>query len=256
MCSQRARFHHAEQFALVHQEVDTIAKNGDDYAMRFDGGKGVCFPQLVNLMPPHKRYIETHLGGGALMRRKLPAHAQVGIDIDQNIIAMWKQRWPNLCEAIQSDAVDYLRGQHLDGDTLIYADPPYHPDTRRRSKVYRYDYSIDDHVRLLDCLTELPCKVIISGYASPLYERYLSGWSVHRFRARTHVDTREEWVWFNYPQPELLHDDRYFGASFREREVIRRRQERLRRRISQLSTVEQRSLYCWLKDRANERAWT
>lgn len=235
--------------------VDAIAKNGDDLAMRYDGGKGVCFPQLINLMPPHKRYIETHLGGGALMRKKLPADAQVGIDIDPSVVEMWKQRWPDLCEAIQSDAVDYLQGQQLDSETLIYADPPYHPDTRRRAKVYRYDYSVKDHERLLECLIELPCKVIISGYASPLYERYLSGWSVHRFHARTHVDTREEWVWFNYPKPERLHDDRYFGGSFREREVIRRRQERLRHRISQLSAIEQQSLYSWLKSRADERAW-
>ncbi|MFA6310756.1 MAG: DNA adenine methylase [Sterolibacterium sp.] len=236
--------------------VDTIARNGDDSAMRYDGGKGISFPQIVNLMPPHKRYIETHLGGGAVMRNKLPATDQVGLDVDPTVIEMWKLRWPDHCDVIRSDAVDYLSAQHLDADTLIYADPPYHPDTRRRLKVYRHDYSVRDHERLLDCLTALPCKVIISGYVTPLYERWLSGWSVHRFRARTHVDTREEWVWFNYLQPELLHDDRYFGAGFREREVIRRRQERLRRRIDKLSAVEQKSLYSWLKDRADERAWT
>lgn len=223
--------------------------------MRYDGGKGVCYPQLINLMPPHKRYIETHLGGGAVMRNKLPAVHQVGIDLDLSVIKAWQKQWPNICDIVHADAVDYLKHQSLDADTLIYVDPPYHPDTRRRSRVYRHDYSAEDHERLLECLTALPCKVMISGYASPLYKRCLHGWSVHRFQARTHVDTREEWVWFNYPQPTVLHDDRYFGANFREREVIRRRQERLRHRIDQLSEVEQRSLFNWLKEKAEGGAW-
>lgn len=217
--------------------------------MRYDGGKGTCYPQLINLMPPHRRYIETHLGGGAVMRNKRPASEQVGIDLDFAVVNTWRQRWPKLCELVHGDAVDYLQATKLDRDTMIYSDPPYHPDTRRRERVYRCDYSIRDHERLLECLSALPCKVMISGYASPLYERQLAGWSVHRFQARTRVDIREEWVWFNYAKPEFLHDSRHLGGNFREREVIRRRQERLRSRIGQLSIAEQMSLYCWLEEK-------
>lgn len=180
------------------------------------------------------------------MRRKRPATEQIGIDLDPEVIRTWQQQWPHLCQVVQEDAVDYLRQLDLDEDTLIYVDPPYHPDTRRRARVYRHDYSVADHERLLECLVDLPCKVMISGYASPLYERYLRAWSVHRFQAKTQVDVREEWVWFNYPKPDLLHDDSYLGKDFREREQIRRRQERLRHRISQLSAAEQLSLYSWL----------
>jgi hypothetical protein len=67
---------------------------------------------------------------------------------------------------------------------------------------------------------------------------------------------REEWVWFNYQKPAVLHDDRYLGNDFREREVIRRRQDRLRSRISQLSEVEQASLYAWLGNRIKSEAMT
>lgn len=217
--------------------------------MRYDGGKGACYPQLINLMPPHRRYVETHLGGGAVMRNKRPASDQIGIDLDPAVVNIWQRRWPQLCHVVHGDAVEYLKTLRLDSHTLIYADPPYHPDTRRRARVYRCDYSICDHERLLECLTVLPCKILISGYASALYERRLEGWSVHRFQARTRVDVREEWVWFNYPKPEVLHDDRYLGEGFREREVIRRRQERLRRRMGRLSVAEQMSLYGWLGER-------
>ena len=200
-------------------------------------------------MPPHMQYIESHLGGGAVMRNKLPAPVQVGIDRDPNVVKLWKNRWPNLCEILENDAVDYLRGLHLDSEALIYSDPPYHPDTRRRSRVYRYDYTIKDHERLLECLTTLPCKVMLSGYPSPLYERKLSSWSIHRFQSKTHVDTREEWVWFNFPKPKILHDARFLGSNYREREIIRRRLNRLRLRINKLSLAEQNSLHLWLKDK-------
>lgn len=217
--------------------------------MRYDGGKGTCYSQLINLMPPHRRYIETHLGGGAVMRNKRPASEQIGIDLDSAVVKTWQLHWPKLCTLVHGDAVDYLQSTQLDGDTVIYADPPYHPDTRRRERVYRCDYSIHDHERLLDCLSTLPCKVMISGYASPLYERRLAGWSVHRFKVRTRVDIREEWVWFNYDKPEVLHDNSHLGSNFREREVIRRRQERLRNRIGHLSLAEQMSLYEWLEEK-------
>lgn len=213
--------------------------------MRYDGGKGTCYPQLINLMPPHQQYIETHLGGGAVMRYKRPAKVQVGIDLDPQVVRFWKMQ-PTLCQVVQADAVDYLSSLQLDEETLIYADPPYHPETRRRQRVYRCDYSVRDHERLLECLTGLPCKVLISGYASPLYAERLSGWSTHRFTVQTHAGLREECVWFNYPKPTVLHDDRYLGNGFREREVIRRRQDRLRSRIEQLSLVEQASLHQWL----------
>lgn len=183
------------------------------------------------------------------MRNKRLAAEQIGIDLDIAVVNAWRQRWPHLCSLVHGDAVDYLQSIQLDGDTVIYADPPYHPDTRRRKRVYRCDYSIRDHERLLECLGSLPCKVMISGYASPLYERHLAGWSVHRFQARTRVETREEWVWFNYPKPEVLHDNRHLGKNFREREVIRRRLERLRSRIGQLSVAEQMSLYGWLDEK-------
>ena len=182
------------------------------------------------------------------MRHKRPAIRQVGIELDPAVVELWRRRWPDACEIVHGDAIEVLPDLPLDADTVIYADPPYHPDTRRRSRVYRCDYNLLDHERLLDCLTALPCKVMISGYASPLYARRLDGWSLYQFQARTRVDTREECVWFNFPKPHILHDDRYLGDGFREREVIRRRQNRLRRRVEMLPSAEQRSLQKWLED--------
>ncbi|EQD49465.1 phage DNA methylase, partial [mine drainage metagenome] len=40
---------------------------------------GLCQP-IIALMPPHDTYIESHLGGGAIMKRKPPALRNIGID--------------------------------------------------------------------------------------------------------------------------------------------------------------------------------
>ncbi len=50
--------------------------------MSYPGGKGKCYQRLINLMPPHETYIESHLGGGAVLRNKRPAKANIGIDAD------------------------------------------------------------------------------------------------------------------------------------------------------------------------------
>ena len=42
---------------------------------------GLC-QAIIALMPPHDTYIESHLGGGAIMRRKPPAQRNIGIDLD------------------------------------------------------------------------------------------------------------------------------------------------------------------------------
>lgn len=50
--------------------------------MGYPGGKGRLWQDIVALMPPHDTYIETHLGGGAVIRNKRPARVNIGVDID------------------------------------------------------------------------------------------------------------------------------------------------------------------------------
>ena len=46
---------------------------------------GLC-QLIISMMPPHSTYIETHLGGGAVMKRKPPAPRNVGIDRDASVL--------------------------------------------------------------------------------------------------------------------------------------------------------------------------
>jgi DNA adenine methylase len=216
--------------------------------MRYPGGKGKTYHQIINLLPPHKTYIETHLGGGAVLRHKKPSHESIAIDRDPKVIEYWRHHHPSFASYMETDASDFLTTNQFDGGEVVYCDPPYLPSTRRRGRVYRYDYDRYDHERLLETLLRLPCKVLISGYPSQLYDAELGKWNTHTFLAKTHNGLRLEKLWFNYDPPKQLHDARYLGTDFRNRQDIRRRMNRFKRRISSLSSQEQHSLSEWLTD--------
>ncbi|OIX90385.1 DNA methylase [Serratia fonticola] len=217
--------------------------------MRYPGGKGKCFQRLINLMPQHHTYIETHLGGGAVMRNKLPADRNIGIDLDSRVIQHWVDADANLCELIQTDALSFLKEFKFQGGELIYLDPPYVHSTRKRNRIYRYEYSDDEHHNLLDLLVTLPCYVMVSGYENPLYDQCLKNWRKECFNAKTHAGVREECVWMNFDPPKKLHDSRYVGNNYRERQTVSRRRARLYDRIEQMEPTERSELIQWLNSK-------
>lgn len=215
-------------------------------AVRYPGGKGRSFQQVINLMPPHSTYIEAFVGGGAVLRHKKAAEVSYAIDKDPLVIEELKSRHPGLAEYVQGDALEFLSSRTFSGDEVVYCDPPYLPSTRRKRRIYRFDYSEQDHVALLGLLVALPCRAIVSGYPSELYRESLRGWNTKLVNVATHAGVRQEALWFNFPIPQRLHDARYIGADYRERETINRRLNRLQRRIADLSVHERHRLYEWM----------
>jgi len=220
--------------------------------MRYPGGKGKCFQHIINVLPKHTVYIETHLGGGAVLRNKIPASESIGIDIDLAVIAWWRKHHPTLATFIAGNALAFLQDYRFTGSEVIYCDPPYLPSTRKRSRVYRHDLTERDHVELLSILKQLPCRVAVSGYPSRLYETELRQWNQLNFSAKGHDGMHAESVWTNYAIPDKLHDTRFLGANFRQRQDVKRRMNRLQNKISRLSKQEQYALATWLSNQRNE----
>lgn len=214
--------------------------------MRYPGGKGKTYQHVINVMPPHRVYIETHLGGGAVMSYKRPAVRNIGIDADPKAVAAWLTKKITGVELVCGRAEDFLARYEFCGDELVYSDPPYHPRTRRRARVYNCDYSVEDHERLLTLLASLPCMVILSGYANSLYGDALAGWRTRTFRAKTHTDVREETLWFNFEPPQILHDSRFLGDDFRARQTTRRRLLRLQNKVKRMPPIERAVFSQWL----------
>ena len=193
-------------------------------------------------MPPHRTYIETHLGGGAVLRAKMAAEESIGVDVDPWVVARWMRCGPPDLTVVGGDAVTFLRSRRFAGDELVYSDPPYLPATRRARRVYRHEYDVEGHRELIATLRTLPCPVMVSGYPSVLYDELLHDWERETFPCPSQSGMRQEVVWMNYARPRLLHDHRHIGSTYREREVMRRRRKSLLKRVASMSNLERNAL--------------
>lgn len=104
---------------------------------------------------------------------------------------------------LNQPAVDVIRSQ--DGpETLFYLDPPYLPATKVSRSFGQLEMTVEQHAGLLTTITGLQGKVMISGYASKLYDAALAGWVRHEFRlpnnAASGVMKRDmtEVLWCNF----------------------------------------------------------
>ncbi len=92
--------------------------------------------------------------------------------------------------------------QHDGLETLHYVDPPYLPETRssksRPEGMYTHEMTDEDHAHLIGVLQSLSGMVVLSGYASGLYDESLLHW--RRVELATFGDgatPRTEVLWIN-----------------------------------------------------------
>lgn len=180
---------------------------------------GLC-QAIISIMPPHVTYIETHLGGGAIMKRKPPSLESIGIDIDQQPLSVFECSYP--VQLINGCAHEFLRNYKYNGNELIYSDPPYLAITRSSQRKYRFDYQEQDHMDLLELLKTLPCHIILSGYPSLLYDRILSDWNTIELQVMNHAGVRTEKLWFNFVV-DRVHWASFAGKNFTDRQRIKRK---------------------------------
>jgi DNA adenine methylase len=131
--------------------------------------------------------------------------------------------WANYPESLQL-VIDRLSGvvienrnaidcmaHHDSRMTLHYADPPYVKSTRymgNKTECYLHEMEDEDHSKLAEFLKSLKGFVVVSGYASDLYDKDLyKTW--HRFERPSYADgakDRIEVVWLNDACAEALAD--------------------------------------------------
>jgi DNA adenine methylase len=213
-------------------------------------GSGV-YQKIINQIPPHRVFVSAFLGWCGVMRHKIPAQVNIGIDVDPNVVAMWAAAVDaEKCGASgeipgavveNCDAISFLKDYTWQGDEFVYCDPPYLRDVRScKRPLYDYEFwSMEQHEELLKLLKSLPCNVAISGYMSPLYSATLANWRTINYRTRTRGGTiATEWLWMNYPVPMELHDYRYLGDNHRERERLNRIKKNMSAKLARMDTLE------------------
>lgn len=104
-------------------------------------------------------------------------------------------------------AIDVIRRQDNE-QTLFYLDPPYLHETRsvKGKEVYRFEMSTDDHRTLLNTLSVVQGKFILSGYMSKLYNDAANecGWNCEKINVPNNAAggqekrRMQECLWTNY----------------------------------------------------------
>lgn len=200
-----------------------------DEIKNYPGGKngsGV-YQNIINLIPPHDIYIEGFLGSGAILKNKKPALFSICLDLNQKCLDAGRNLEIAGSIFINQDAISYLKFfisvssilKYCGMDPFIYLDPPYPLEVRRsKKKIYKYEFSTRAHIELILVARSTNIPILISSYKNKMYESYLHDWKRVDYPAVIRTGIVTESVYMNYDQPEVLHDYRYIGKDFRERE--------------------------------------
>ncbi len=108
---------------------------------------GLCQP-IIAMMPTCDTYIETHLGGGAIMQRKSPMMHKFAIDPDPKPLATFDCGYP--IGKVHGCAHQFLCAYDYHERELVYCDPPYLHHASTSGRRYHFEYEEQDHIELLE----------------------------------------------------------------------------------------------------------
>ena len=114
-------------------------------------------------------------------------------------------------QILSRDAIELLRKYHRSEDCLIYFDPPYLQETRKRSKGYRHEVTPAWHRLAAYWLRQHKGYALVSGYRSRLYERLYEayGWQrVERTQRTNGNSLATECLWISPRTQAALQRDR------------------------------------------------
>jgi len=223
--------------------------------MSYPGAKSQdgVYQLIIGQMLPHRTYVEAFCGEGWVYRHKLPAEQSILIDLSPSSWLTMEGQKP-ACIVRFDDALKVLPELDLDDSALVYCDPPYLMSERAGRIYYRHEFYLREHRRLLKILRGLKCMVLLSGLPSQLYREELFDWRCVRYTARTRGKTYTECLWANYAEPcRFLHDWRYAGKNFRQRQAFRRLADRWLARLEAMDARKQGYLLHRLQERYDWR---
>jgi site-specific DNA-adenine methylase len=230
---------------------------------RYPGGKngsGV-YQTIINNIPPHTTYIEAFGGSLAVFRRiRRSARMSIVNDINPVVVKGYDKEFNFSAIIYNRDAVELLnllkhRFEYINETFVIYLDPPYPFSSRKSDKpIYKYEMSDEDHIRLCEKVIALSNKYhniyfLISTYPNDIYEKYFEHWRLVRFYAQTRKGKALEYLYCNFEKPRKLHDYRYLGNNFRERERIQRKIERKVQGLLKLPCLEKNAIIQAIQER-------
>jgi hypothetical protein len=196
-------------------------------------------------MPPHNLFLELFMGKKPMLRTKLKAHTNIGVDQDPDVIDHVTREYRDCgFTIVQDDAIAFLKSYrwlHSQGGELVFCDPPK-LEAEETAALRHY------HTTLLEILKQLPCSVMITGAWNTLYERELASWRVISY---PDPDGIQEYLWMNFEKPFQLHDYRFFGNDYIERGQLRKKAARWCKRLESMPPLERYALLHALRSFTN-----
>lgn len=216
--------------------------------LSYFGGKAGSgtYQTIINQIPPHELYVEGFAGMAAIFRKKRPARQSLLIEIDPSTINRLVGAGVHSGLIYSGSALDVLKqfkGELDTRQTFIYLDPPYPRSSRKSDSKYNFELTHDEHSALLKLIKSYQhARIAISTYPNNMYSHRLEDWRVIEFESQTRRGKSTEVLFMNYPEPDELHDYRYLGEDYRERERITRKLNRWQAKFSELAPLEQKAM--------------
>ncbi|MCL4639329.1 MAG: DNA adenine methylase [Olivibacter sp.] len=197
-----------------------------------------AYQNIISLIPRCNVFVDAMVGNGGIAGNLMLPDLTILNDIDRTIIDGFVfNGQPS--KTIVLENVDYrklINKYDKGSDTVFYFDPPYLISTRSsRRRVYRYDWSDQDHVDFLALVKNIQSNVLISHYPCELYDNRLAEWRTHDFTIQSRGGQKRERVYMNFEVPEILQDFRYIGKDYTDRQRIKRK---ISRHLSRLKRLE------------------
>lgn len=212
---------------------------------------------LINNIPVHDRYFELFAGSAQLFRTKRPANVSYLNDVDIDVTrALFNEFGEDIRNEFNSISfVDFVlkykdNERDFNRDCFLYLDPPYPECSRRNGRKY-YKYEMLDnkaHITFLTLCKTIDANIMISTRENDLYDEHLPGWRKKVFNTVDRVGPVQEVIYMNYPEPNQLHQYDYVGEDFTDRQRIKRKLERIVRKIGALPVYERHLIMQALND--------
>lgn len=219
---------------------------------KYKGNKAIdgVYHKIINNIPKHSVYMELFAGGAAIARILYQVGAMapecVLNDLDTDVTKALAAEF-QLATVKNENAIEIiaaiLSDQNFCHDKFAFLDPPYKLETRPNSPIL-YDNEMDDedHVKLLYTILEAKFPIMVIHPKCELYDTMLNDWRQIEIKIRYHNKTSIEILYMNYPEDLPLQCYNFLGKNWMDRQRIRRKGERLLKKITGLPKDEQNYL--------------
>jgi len=235
---------------IVQPENSTPARpNAESYP----GNKhSAGVPQrLINQIPVHDVRISGFGGKCAVMSYMVPAISNFVVDVNLDALREYWKAFPHV-KTERADFLTWIKQFTFSKQTgpryFIYLDPPYLFSSRRSGAIiYDHEMTDEQHADLIKWAIETTnmsnVMIAISHYPCPEYDQLLKhGWRKLTYQVATHMGTRDESLYMNYPEPAELHDYSFFGDNKITRQAFKRRVTKLVTKFQEIETQERAGL--------------